>query len=141
MLKNRIISALVLFFLFVPLLWFSHMTFLLNSAVALLAAIAVYEALVSTKYIEGKSLVIISMIFAAIIPFVPTIGVLIPNLSDKVSYSITVIFFTFTIWTDGFIHWNVRYNFIFSSIFSGVIFLSYGNSIPLINIIFLYLNA
>jgi phosphatidate cytidylyltransferase len=87
MFRKRFISSLVLFVLFAPLLWFSHITYLLNAAVALLAAAAVYEALYATKYVEGKSLMVISIVFAVCMPF-------LPELNRK---NMTAAFFAFTI--------------------------------------------
>lgn len=87
MLGKRFISASILGIFFILLLWFSNIPYLLNIVVAYLSAAAVYEALVATKYIEGKSLMIISMVFASIMPFLTQFNRL----------NITVGIFVFTV--------------------------------------------
>lgn len=74
MFLKRLWSSLIILLLFVPLLWFSHINYILNIVVALLASAAVYEALVATKYIEGKSLMVISILFAFMMPFLPELS-------------------------------------------------------------------
>lgn len=69
MLKQRVISAILLCAVIIPLLFFSNIPYLLNFAVGILSAYTLYEILGVTKYIETKSVMTICLAFAFIIPF------------------------------------------------------------------------
>lgn len=71
---KRLFSSLIIVLLFVPLLVFSHIPFVLSSAMAILSVIATYELFVSTKYIEGRELFIMAAVIAAVMQFLPVLG-------------------------------------------------------------------
>lgn len=66
--KARILSAVVGLPILGIVLFFNN-TILLNIAVALISLIAVYELLHNTKYITDPGLLIVSMIYALLVPF------------------------------------------------------------------------
>jgi len=70
MLKQRIISGILLCAVITPLLFLSHIPLLLNFAVGILSAYTLFEILGVTKYIETKNVMAISLIFAFAIPFI-----------------------------------------------------------------------
>ena len=74
MFKERLFSSLILILLFVPLLVFSNIPFVLNSAIAFLAIVATYELFISTKYVEGKELFVIAAVIAGTMQFLPELG-------------------------------------------------------------------
>ncbi|MDF2686230.1 MAG: Phosphatidate cytidylyltransferase [Clostridia bacterium] len=69
--RERIISASVIVVIILVFIFLSGAPFVLNIAVALLGAGALCEVLIVTKYVESKSLMFISLIFAFLIPFIP----------------------------------------------------------------------
>lgn len=75
MLKQRVASGAILVLLLFPLLWLSKIPFVLPAAVAALSAGAVYEVLLATKYVETKGIMVISLAFAVIIPFIQNISI------------------------------------------------------------------
>lgn len=75
MLKQRVATGVVLVLLLIPLLLLSEKPFVLPLAVAIISAFAVYEVLLATKYVETKGIMIISLAFAAIIPFIQSINI------------------------------------------------------------------
>ncbi|MBE6903581.1 MAG: hypothetical protein E7480_03135 [Ruminococcaceae bacterium] len=98
MFKQRLISSIFIILFFVPLLIFSNIPFLLNAVVAVLAVIATYELLISTKYIEGKPLFIVAATIAAVMQFLPELG--------RRSLTGGVIFIAICIFTLGMIHFG-----------------------------------
>ena len=84
---KRVLSAVVILAVMVLVIAFSHVPFVLNVFVALISAAALYEAMVVTKYIESKFLIVISMTFAVCIPFVHMLPEL---LHSAVTFSIFV---------------------------------------------------
>lgn len=74
MFKKRLFSSIFIVLLFVPLLVFSHIKFVLNAAVAVLAVIAVYELFVTTKYAVGRQLFLSAAFIAAVMQFLPELG-------------------------------------------------------------------
>lgn len=65
---KRVLSAVVIVVLIVPMLIFSQ-TKLLNMLVAAISVISLYEALIATKYVESKQLMAFSLLIAVIVPF------------------------------------------------------------------------
>ena len=76
--KDRLISAILIITIMAVLIFLSSVPFVLNTAVALLSAAALYEVLIITKYVESKTLMAISLILAFIIPFINVILFAIP---------------------------------------------------------------
>lgn len=68
--KSRVISALILSALLVTVIAFSDIKIIFNIFIAAISAAALYEVLIVTKYIESKSLIVISLVFAVCIPFI-----------------------------------------------------------------------
>lgn len=67
---KRIISAAIGIALFVTVLLVSdEFNYFFNGIISLMAVISVWEIFHATKYIENKALLIVSMIFAASVPF------------------------------------------------------------------------
>lgn len=66
---TRIISGVVLIIILVLITLFSHLPFVLNAFVSAISAMAIYEVLVVTKYVEGKWLKVFSLTLAILIPF------------------------------------------------------------------------
>ncbi len=66
--KKRIITALIGLSILFVVLCFNH-TIVLNIAIAVIAVLAVYEILHNTKYITDPALLIISLIYAVLMPF------------------------------------------------------------------------
>lgn len=66
--KQRILTASILIILAAPILIFSD-TIVLNIAVAVISAIGIYELLSATKYVQNHTLTVISIIYAAAVPF------------------------------------------------------------------------
>lgn len=70
--KQRIITAMVgLVVLFAVL--FSYNTIVLNIAISIVGAIAVYELLHSTGYVKSRLILIMSFLYALIVPFFSTL--------------------------------------------------------------------
>ena len=69
--KERFLSACLIVAVFLILVFFSGYPFVMQITIALLSAAALSEVLIVTKYVESKSLMIISIIFALAIPFIP----------------------------------------------------------------------
>ena len=69
--KQRVISAVLICAVFAVLIGFSGYALILKAVIAAISACALYEVLVVTKYVESKSLLIISLLFALVIPFIP----------------------------------------------------------------------
>ena len=90
--NNRIISAIVIAASLIIFILLSGVPFVMNLTVALIAASALYEVLIVTKYIESKSLIVISIVFAFIIPFIPVI----PFVPDFTRTAFTLGIFAFT---------------------------------------------
>lgn len=67
--KTRVLSAIVLVLLLILTFCFSGVAFVLSFVISLLSAAALYEILVATKYIESRSLIVISLLFALVVPF------------------------------------------------------------------------
>ncbi len=67
--KTRVLSSIVLVFLLILLFIFSDVPLFMSFVISLLSAAALYEVLVATKYVESKSLIVISLLFAVIVPF------------------------------------------------------------------------
>lgn len=72
--KNRLISAAILIILASGAILLSDIPVVLNLFVALLSAAALYEVLIVTKYVESRALIVLSMVFAFVIPFVSNIS-------------------------------------------------------------------
>ncbi len=87
---KRVISGAVLVLIMFTVIACSHIPFVLNIFVALISVCALYEAMVVTKYIESKFLIIISMLFALSIPFLH----MIPSLLTS---AVTLSIFVFTV--------------------------------------------
>lgn len=68
-LKTRVLSSIVLVLLLILTFIFSGVNFVLSIVISLLSAGALYEVLAATKYIESKTLIVISLLFAVIVPF------------------------------------------------------------------------
>lgn len=68
---KRTVSAILICAIFAVLIGFSGYSIILKTVIALISACALYEVLVVTKYLESKSLLAISLIFALLIPFIP----------------------------------------------------------------------
>ncbi|MEG0770924.1 MAG: phosphatidate cytidylyltransferase [Clostridia bacterium] len=68
---KRILSGGIILVFSIIILGFSEVPFLLNITIGVLSAMAVYEALVTTKYIESKAMMFISLFLAFIMPVVP----------------------------------------------------------------------
>ena len=66
--KQRIITASILILLAAPILIWSD-TIVLNIAIALISAVGIYELLSATKYVQDHTLTVLSIIYAAAIPF------------------------------------------------------------------------
>lgn len=66
--KQRLITAAVGIALLLGLLFFFE-TPIYNLAMSILSAVAVYELLLATKYIQNKVLTVASILFAAAVPF------------------------------------------------------------------------
>ncbi len=66
--KQRIISAAVAILLLILILFMYH-TVVLNLAISLISAIAVYEVLTATSYIRNKALLTICTLFVVLVPF------------------------------------------------------------------------
>jgi len=66
--KQRILTASILILLAVPIFIWSD-TVVLNVAIALISAMGIYELLAATKYIRNHTLTVLSIIYAAAIPF------------------------------------------------------------------------
>ena len=70
--KQRIISAMVgLVFLFAVL--FCYNTLVLNFAISIIGAIGVYELLHSTGYVKSPLILLISFMYALVVPFFSTV--------------------------------------------------------------------
>lgn len=69
--KQRVISAILICAIFAVLIGFSGYSLILKAVIAAISVCALYEVLVVTKYLESKSLLIISLFFALLIPFIP----------------------------------------------------------------------
>jgi len=72
---QRLISAFIVAAIFAVLLFLSDISIILNIAVSILSVIALSEVLVVTKYLESKSLMLISLLFAFLIPFMPNLQI------------------------------------------------------------------
>ena len=83
--------------MFVPLLWFSDVPLLLNAIVGIISAIAIYEVLVASKYIEGKVLTVVSVLFAFLVPFIPGIIDLLPITGLTIDIVLIAGLFAFTV--------------------------------------------
>ena len=66
--KQRILTAFVLVILAAPILIWSD-TIVLNIAISLISAVGIYELLAATKYIQNHTLTLVSIIYAAAVPF------------------------------------------------------------------------
>ena len=66
--KTRILSSLIGIPILIAVLFF-YDTIVLNIAIALVCIIGVYEFLHSTKYVTNPVVLIVSMLFAGVIPF------------------------------------------------------------------------
>ncbi len=66
--KERIRSSIVIIVILGILVFLSHIPYVINICVALLAAAALYEVLVATKYLESKVLISFCLLFALLIP-------------------------------------------------------------------------
>lgn len=66
--KQRILTASILLLLAVPIFIWSD-TVVLNIAVALISAAGIYELLAATKYVQNHTLTVLSIIYAAALPF------------------------------------------------------------------------
>lgn len=75
MFVKRLISAIVIIAVFLCFILFSHMPWVLSIGVALLSACAVFEALKSTKYFEGRSLMVCGIILSVVMPFLARISI------------------------------------------------------------------
>jgi phosphatidate cytidylyltransferase len=80
-----------------PLLWFSNIPFFLNVVVGLVAVMAVYEALVVTKYIEGKELRLISLLVAFTMPIIPALVDRFGFIGLTIDKFLTIGAFVFTV--------------------------------------------
>ncbi|MBO4584183.1 MAG: phosphatidate cytidylyltransferase [Clostridia bacterium] len=66
--KQRILTASILIILAAPILIWSD-TIVLNIAISLISAVGIYELLAATKYIQNHTLTVVSIIYAAAVPF------------------------------------------------------------------------
>lgn len=140
---KRVLSGVVLVAVMLGVFSFSHVPFVLNVFVALISACALYEAMVVTKYIESKFLIVISMLFAFGIPFIH----LLPEfLHSAVTFSIfvftVIVFATFLIFYKVFSFERLAVIFLLSLIIP--LFyttLVYSRALPygLYNLIFIFI--
>ncbi len=72
--KQRVISAMVALCILAAVL-FCYNTMVLNAAIALISAVAVYELLCATKYVSSRGIVAASLIYAAVVPFFAVVPV------------------------------------------------------------------
>lgn len=72
--KQRIISSVVGIFILICVLLF-YKTIVLNIAISIISAIAVYELLLATKYVENNVLAATCLIFSISVPFFRTFNV------------------------------------------------------------------
>ncbi len=66
---KRILSGALVVAFTLPMLVFSS-TGILNTLVALISAVCLYEALVVTGYVEAKHIMVFSLLLAVTVPFV-----------------------------------------------------------------------
>lgn len=89
--KIRIVSALIgLALLFVIL--FFHQTILFNICVALVSVIGVFEFLFTTKYVQNKYILVVSLLFSGLVPFLN-----FPVFQDKLYMFIFCLFILYLI--------------------------------------------
>ena len=69
MFLKRFLSSVIIIAVFLALILFSYVPWVLNIGIALLSAAAVYEALMSTKFFEGRSLMVAGVVYALVMPF------------------------------------------------------------------------
>ena len=74
MFVKRLFSSVVIVAVFLSFILFSHLPLLLNFGVAILSAAALYEALKSTKYFEGRSLMVCGIVLCFVLPFAAKIS-------------------------------------------------------------------
>ena len=65
---KRIITGAVGLVFFTIVVFFSH-SLMLNIAVSILSVLAIYEVFIPTKYVSSPALLVISMAFSAVMPF------------------------------------------------------------------------
>lgn len=88
--KQRIISGLI-GTIFVVLMLFLRNTIVFNVIIALAIVVALYEALVDTKYIKSFALFLISTVFAITVPFFQVLG------SQRIGVTITYAYLLLTL--------------------------------------------
>ncbi len=83
--KTRIISGIIIAAILAVFMFFAHIPFVLNTAIALLSAAALYETLIVTKYVESKALMWMSILFAVFVPFIAPVMAFFPSAYAHVS--------------------------------------------------------
>lgn len=69
--KQRVLSGVLICAVLAVFIGFSGFPVVLKAVTAAISACALYEVLVVTKYVESKTLMVISLLFAIAIPFFP----------------------------------------------------------------------
>jgi phosphatidate cytidylyltransferase len=93
--KTRIISGIIIAAIFAVFMFFAHIPFVLNAAIALLSAAALYETLIVTKYVESKALMWLSILLAVFVPFVAPVMAFFPAAYSHVSTAVVSAVFIY----------------------------------------------
>lgn len=93
--KTRIISGIIIAAIFAVFMFLAHIPFVLNTAIALLSAAALYETLIVTKYVESKALMWLSIALAIIVPFIAPVMAHFPAAYAHVSAAVVMVIFAY----------------------------------------------
>ncbi len=93
--KTRIISGIIIAAIFAVFMFLAHIPFVLNTAIALLSAAALYETLIVTKYVESKALMWLSIALAIVVPFIAPVMAHFPAAYAHVSAAVVMVIFAY----------------------------------------------